>query len=54
MFPEDEHLGVDIIIPDFSYLRTTKNRLRALFLTHGHEDHIGAAAYLLKEFNIPV
>ena len=54
MFPEDEHLGVDIIIPDFSYLRETKTDLKALFLTHGHEDHIGAAAYLLREFNIPV
>ena len=54
MFPEDEHLGVDIIIPDFSYLRNTKTQLKALFLTHGHEDHIGAASYLLREFNIPV
>ncbi|MBG93461.1 MAG: ribonuclease J [Chloroflexi bacterium] len=54
MFPEDEHLGVDVIIPDFSYLRNTETQLKALFLTHGHEDHIGAAAYLLKEFNIPV
>ncbi|MBA02053.1 MAG: ribonuclease J [Chloroflexi bacterium] len=54
MFPEDEHLGVDIIIPDFSYLREAKTDLKALFLTHGHEDHIGAAAYLLREFNIPV
>jgi ribonuclease J len=54
MFPDDEHLGIDIIIPDFSYLRKDPQRLQALFLTHGHEDHIGAAAFLLREFPVPV
>ncbi|MBT5774309.1 MAG: ribonuclease J [Dehalococcoidia bacterium] len=54
MFPDDEHLGVDIIIPDFSYLREDPSRLQALFITHGHEDHIGAAAFLLREFPVPV
>ena len=54
MFPEDEHPGVDIIIPDFSYLRDDPQRLQALFLTHGHEDHIGAATFLLREFPVPV
>jgi ribonuclease J len=54
MFPDDEHLGVDLIIPDFSYLRQNPAKLKALFLTHGHEDHIGAATFLLREFNVPV
>jgi len=54
MFPDDEHLGVDIIIQDYSYLRENPGKLKALFLTHGHEDHIGGATYLLKEFPVPV
>jgi len=54
MFPDDYTPGVDIIIPDFSYLRQRKERVKGLILTHGHEDHIGAAPFLLKELNIPV
>jgi ribonuclease J len=54
MFPDDYTPGVDIIIPDFSYLKQKKEFVKGLILTHGHEDHIGAAPFLLKELNIPV
>jgi ribonuclease J len=52
-FPRDEHLGVDLILPDFSYLRERAGRIRGLLLTHGHEDHVGALPYLLREVAIP-
>lgn len=54
MFPEEEMLGIDIVIPDFSYLLANKSRVKALIVTHGHEDHIGAIPFLLREFSIPI
>jgi ribonuclease J len=54
MFPEDFMLGVDIVIPDFDYLRQNKSKVAGIILTHSHEDHIGALPYLLKELNAPV
>src|SRR5512145_7969 len=54
MFPDDTMLGIDFVIPDYGVLRETAGRLAGLLLTHGHEDHIGAVSFLLKEHDIPV
>ena len=53
-FPDEELFGVDLIIPDFEWLKKHKNRIRGLFITHGHEDHIGAVAYFYKELQCPL
>lgn len=54
MFPDDYMPGIDLVIPDFQYLKGKKDRVKAIILTHGHEDHIGAMPFFLKEFSVPV
>ncbi|HKI93516.1 MAG TPA: ribonuclease J [Gaiellaceae bacterium] len=53
-FPRDEHLGVDLVLPDISYLRERESMIRAVVLTHGHEDHVGGLPYLMREVRIPL
>src|SRR6266567_2770418 len=53
-FPRDEHLGVDLVLPDFGYLREREEMVHAVVLTHGHEDHVGALPYLMREVRVPL
>lgn len=53
-FPESDMYGVDLVIPDFSYIKNNKNRLRGILISHGHEDHMGALPFLLKDLDVPV
>ena len=54
MFPENDMLGVDAIIPDYEYVRENRDKVKAILITHGHEDHVGALPYLMREVDVPI